>query len=80
MWRSDAELRRHGGIDLVLPKSFEAPGTAWPEHYPTAAALVFGLQGCRTFPEAAQAARVFLNPLLDGGVRGNWDPAKGAWQ
>ncbi|WP_306192939.1 hypothetical protein [Streptomyces sp. MK5] len=44
------------------------------------AALVIGLQGCRTFPEAAQAAEVFLNPLLDGSVHGNWDPSKGAWQ
>jgi Domain of unknown function (DUF1814). len=76
----EAELRRQRGLDLVLPKSFEAPGTSWPKYYPAAAALVIGLQGCRTFPEAAEAAEVFLNPLLDGSVRGNWDPAKGAWQ
>ncbi|MEU2931051.1 hypothetical protein ABZ636_39590 [Streptomyces sp. NPDC007251] len=76
----EAELRRQRGIDLTLPKNFEAPGTAWRDNYPTAAALVIGLQGCRTFREAAQAAEVFLNPLLDGSMRGNWDPAKGAWR
>ncbi|MFJ3825976.1 nucleotidyl transferase AbiEii/AbiGii toxin family protein [Streptomyces nodosus] len=76
----EAELRRQRGIDLTLPKNFEAPGAAWHDHYPTAAALVIGLQGCRTFPEAAHAAEVFLNPLLDGSVRGNWDPSKCTWQ
>ncbi|MFF8867875.1 nucleotidyl transferase AbiEii/AbiGii toxin family protein [Streptomyces sp. NPDC015139] len=76
----EAEHRRLRGIDLSLPKNFEAPGIAWHDRYPTAAALVIGLQGCRTFPEATQAAEVFLNPLLDGSVRGTWDPSKGAWQ
>ncbi|MFE5402970.1 hypothetical protein ACFQ9Z_16765 [Streptomyces sp. NPDC056580] len=73
----EAELRRQRGVDLDLPKNFEAPGAAWPRYYPAAAALVIGLQGCRTFPEAAQAAETFFNPLLDGSVRGNWDPGKG---
>ncbi|MEU6540791.1 nucleotidyl transferase AbiEii/AbiGii toxin family protein [Streptomyces sp. NPDC047000] len=75
----EAELRRQRGIDLTLPRNFEAPGAAWHDHYPAAAALVIGLQGCRTFPEAGQAAEIFLNPLLDGSVRGNWDPLKGTW-
>ncbi|MER7958621.1 nucleotidyl transferase AbiEii/AbiGii toxin family protein [Streptomyces sp. NPDC096030] len=76
----EAEHRRQRGIDLVLPKRFEAPGAEWHDRYPTAAALVIGLQGCRTFPEAAQAAEVFLNPLLDGLVQGTWDPLRSAWQ
>jgi hypothetical protein len=76
----EAELRRQRGVDLKLPKNFEVPGTAWHDRYPVAAALVIGLQGCRTFSEAAQAAEVFLNPLLDGSVRGKWDPSEGAWK
>ncbi|MET9116643.1 nucleotidyl transferase AbiEii/AbiGii toxin family protein [Streptomyces longwoodensis] len=76
----EAELRRQRGIDLKLPKNFQVPGTAWHDRYPAAAALVVGLQGCRTFSQAAEAAEVFLNPLLDGSVRGNWDPSEGAWK
>ncbi|MFE0654189.1 nucleotidyl transferase AbiEii/AbiGii toxin family protein [Streptomyces sp. NPDC059534] len=76
----EAEHRRQQGIDLMLPTSFEAPGTEWHDRYPAAAALVIGLQGCRTFPEATQAAEAFLNPLLDGSVQGTWDPSKSVWQ
>ncbi|MEU7723077.1 hypothetical protein [Streptomyces tibetensis] len=59
--------------------------TAHPRLAAAVAAALFtgaslGLQGCRTFPEAAHAAEIFLNPLLDGSVRGNWDPSTGTWQ
>ncbi|MGW7674478.1 nucleotidyl transferase AbiEii/AbiGii toxin family protein, partial [Streptomyces sp. NPDC054775] len=75
----EADHRRQRGIDLILPKSFEAPGSDWHDNYPNVAALVIGLQGCRTFPEAAQAADTFLTPLLNGSVQGNWNPVNAAW-
>ncbi|MFD9398224.1 nucleotidyl transferase AbiEii/AbiGii toxin family protein [Streptomyces sp. NPDC060011] len=76
----EADQRRQRGTDLTLPKAFETPGPAWPDGYPAAAALVIGLQGCRTFAEAAQAAETFLNPLLDGSVQGTWNPTHASWQ
>lgn len=76
----EADQRRRRGIDVAMPRSFEAPGPDWHDKYPSAAALVLGLQGCRTFPEAAQAAKTFLDPLLDGTVTGDWDHESGTWQ
>ncbi|MBD9704123.1 nucleotidyl transferase AbiEii/AbiGii toxin family protein [Streptomyces caniscabiei] len=76
----EAEQRRQGGIDVTLPRSFEVPGPDWHDKYPSAAALVLGLQGCRTLPEAVQAAQTFLDPLLDSTVAGDWDPARAAWR
>lgn len=76
----EAEQRRRRGTDLTLPRSFAAPGADWHAKYPSAAGLVLGLRGCRTFPEAARAARTFLDPLLDGTATGDWDPASAAWQ
>ncbi|WP_229376980.1 nucleotidyl transferase AbiEii/AbiGii toxin family protein [Streptomyces spirodelae] len=76
----EAAQRRQRGIELTLPDSFQAPGTDWHDKYPNAAALVLGLQGCRTFSEATRAAETFLNPLLDGTVAGNWDSENAAWR
>jgi hypothetical protein len=76
----EAGQRRRRGITLTLPQAFEAPGSDWHDEYPNAAALVLGLQGCRTFPEAAQAAVTFINPLLDGTVHGTWNPTRATWR
>lgn len=78
--QQEAAQRRQRGTDVTLPQAFEAPGPDWNDKYPGAADLVLGLQGCRTFTEAAQAAQTFLNPLLDGTVTGHWDPTQAAWQ
>jgi len=78
--RNEAERRRSVGIDLTLPERFEPPGPQWEANYPAAAALVLGLEGCRTFLEASEAASVFLNPLLDGTASGTWNPSQAAWQ
>lgn len=76
----EAAQRRQRGTDVTLPRSFEPPGPDWHDKYPSAAALVLGLQGCRTFSEASQAAKAFLDPLLDATVTGNWNPASATWQ
>ncbi|MEV7004127.1 nucleotidyl transferase AbiEii/AbiGii toxin family protein [Streptomyces sp. NPDC093982] len=76
----EAEQRRQRGTDVTLPRSFEAPGPNWQDKYPNAAALVLGLRGCRTFSEATQAAKAFLDPLLDATVSGDWDPTSATWQ
>ncbi|MFF4652591.1 nucleotidyl transferase AbiEii/AbiGii toxin family protein [Streptomyces sp. NPDC001380] len=78
----EAERRRQlgNGTTLVLPGAFQPPGPDWHAGYPKQADLVLGLCGCRTFPEAAQAAAAFIDPLLDGSVKGHWSPAHAAWQ
>ncbi|WP_326793432.1 hypothetical protein OHA79_44635 (plasmid) [Streptomyces sp. NBC_00841] len=75
----EADRRRGLGTTVRLPDTFESPGPDWPDNYPNQAALVLGLQGCRTFAEAGKAAEVFLNPLFDGSVAGTWNPQYGSW-
>ncbi|NEC48366.1 nucleotidyl transferase AbiEii/AbiGii toxin family protein [Actinospica acidiphila] len=75
----EAERRRSLGIRVVLPAVFEAPGSDWYDGYPNQAAIVVGLQGCRTFGEAATAAEAFINPLLTGTAHGTWKPSQGKW-
>ncbi|MGW5098142.1 nucleotidyl transferase AbiEii/AbiGii toxin family protein [Streptomyces nodosus] len=76
----EAERRRQNGTSLALPDAFEAPGPDWHDGYPKQAALVIGLQGCGTYPEAAQAAAAFINPMLDNTAQGTWNPERGAWE
>lgn len=76
----EADRRRRLGTRITLPDAFQAPSTDWHDGYPAQAALVLGLKGCATFPEAARAAALFLNPLLDGSVQGTWSPSLSAWQ
>ncbi|MEJ8634619.1 nucleotidyl transferase AbiEii/AbiGii toxin family protein [Streptomyces sp. MS2.AVA.5] len=76
----EADRRSRTGLTVALPETFAAPGADWHANYPEAAALVLGLVGCRTFPEAAQAAGVFIDPLLDGAAMGTWNPQKAAWE
>ncbi|MBZ6093712.1 nucleotidyl transferase AbiEii/AbiGii toxin family protein [Streptomyces olivaceus] len=75
----ETDRRRTDGINVLLPPAFQAPGPDWHDGYPQQAQLVIGLRGCRSFPEAAQAAGAFLNPLLDGTVNGMWNPHQAAW-
>lgn len=75
----EAERRRSLGTVLTFPGKFETPGEDWPDGYPGQAALVLGLEGCRTFDEASTAAGKFINPLFDGSVQGAWDPQRRAW-
>ena len=76
----EADRRRGTGLTVALPEAFEAPGADWPANYPKHADLVLGLVGCRTFPQAAQAAGAFINPLLNGAAKGTWDPHTAAWE
>ncbi|MBI0316875.1 nucleotidyl transferase AbiEii/AbiGii toxin family protein [Streptomyces javensis] len=75
----EADRRRALGLSVALPEAFESPGPDWPTRYPEQASLVLGLVGCHTFPEAAQAAASFVDPLFDGSVRGTWNPQVAAW-
>jgi hypothetical protein len=75
----EAARRRDNGMLLTLPAAFEAPGSDWHDGYPAQAALVLGLQGCRSYAEAATTAAVFLNPLPDGTAGGAWNPNQAAW-
>ncbi|MEW2317473.1 nucleotidyl transferase AbiEii/AbiGii toxin family protein [Streptomyces bauhiniae] len=75
----EAERRRRNGTYVTLPAGFEAPGPDWPGGYPKQAALVLGLQGCRTYAEAAEAAARFIDPVLDRTARGTWDPRSATW-
>lgn len=80
--RTEARRRRltgTPGVELVLPSAFQPPGIAWPDRYPAAARQVPGLQGCRTWTEAATAAEAFLTPLLAPGTPGDWNAAAAAW-
>ncbi|MQS07939.1 nucleotidyl transferase AbiEii/AbiGii toxin family protein [Streptomyces alkaliphilus] len=77
--RREAERRRKDGIRVVLPSAFEAPGPDWATGYPPQAALVLGLEGCRTYPEAARAAAAFLNPVLDATAVDVWNPRTATW-
>lgn len=65
----EAEHRRSLGIRVVLPDTFQAPGPRWHDGYPKQAAIVLGLQGCKSFTEAAAAAKAFINPVLSGTAR-----------
>jgi len=68
--------RRALGTKLTLPTSFQVPDpVSWAQKYPTAAAEVTGLRGCRTLDEASAAAEVFITPLLAADDPGAWDPA-----
>lgn len=81
--RTEARRRRllsTPGVDLVLPATFQPPGPAWPERYPTAARQVPGLKQCATWNEAAAAADAFLTPLLASGAPGNWSATDAAWE
>ncbi|WP_327372269.1 nucleotidyl transferase AbiEii/AbiGii toxin family protein [Streptomyces sp. NBC_01217] len=75
----EAERRRASGTHLALPDAFQTPGPDWHEGYPGQAKLVVGLNGCATFPEAAEVASVFVNPLLSGTAQGTWNPNSEAW-
>ncbi|MCA2203306.1 nucleotidyl transferase AbiEii/AbiGii toxin family protein [Streptomyces griseoincarnatus] len=75
----EAERRRSLGTKVVLPATFEAPGSDWHVGYPEQAAIVLGLRGCSTFDEAATAAEAFINPMLNGTAHGLWNPRQGAW-
>ncbi|MFG2815637.1 nucleotidyl transferase AbiEii/AbiGii toxin family protein [Streptomyces sp. NPDC048410] len=75
----EAERRRVNGTQVILPASFEAPGPDWHGGYPKQAALVVGLQGCRTYGEAAKAAALFIDPMLDRTARGTWNPLSATW-
>ncbi|MFE3167833.1 nucleotidyl transferase AbiEii/AbiGii toxin family protein [Streptomyces sp. NPDC059224] len=77
---TEAERRRQSGTSLTLPDAFEAPGPDWHDGYPKQAALVVGLRGCASYPEAAQAAAAFISPMLDSTARGTWNPERGAWE
>ncbi|MEU0061089.1 nucleotidyl transferase AbiEii/AbiGii toxin family protein [Streptomyces sp. NPDC006334] len=76
----EAERRRQNGTSITLPAAFEAPGTDWHDGYPKQAALVIGLRGCNTYPEAAQAAAAFINPMLNSTAQGTWNPDHAAWE
>ncbi|MFF8572738.1 nucleotidyl transferase AbiEii/AbiGii toxin family protein [Streptomyces sp. NPDC015237] len=75
----EAERRRSLGIRVVLPEAFEAPSPGWHDGYPKQAAIVLGLHGCKTFTEAATAAKAFINPVLSGTARGTWIPHQRTW-
>ncbi|MFG3199106.1 nucleotidyl transferase AbiEii/AbiGii toxin family protein [Streptomyces sp. NPDC048208] len=75
----EAERRRRNGTYVILPAGFQAPGPDWPGGYPKQAALVLGLQGCRTYAEAAKATARFIDPVLDQTARGTWDPRSATW-
>lgn len=68
------------GIRIELPAAFEVPDASWRGNYPQQAALVNGLQGCRTLDEALTAADTFATPLLaDTPPAGTWHPQHTAW-
>ncbi|MDG9695353.1 nucleotidyl transferase AbiEii/AbiGii toxin family protein [Streptomyces sp. DH17] len=75
----EAERRRSLDIRVILPDAFEAPGPGWRDGYPKQAAIVLGLQGCKTFAEAATAAEAFINPVLSGTAHGAWIPHQRTW-
>ncbi|MFG3047459.1 nucleotidyl transferase AbiEii/AbiGii toxin family protein [Streptomyces sp. NPDC048241] len=75
----EAERRRMNGTQVIFPAVFEAPGPDWHGGYPKQAALVVGLQGCRTYGEAAKAAALFIDPLLDQTAQGTWNPLSATW-
>ncbi|MEV6013756.1 nucleotidyl transferase AbiEii/AbiGii toxin family protein [Streptomyces sp. NPDC051976] len=78
--RREANRRTATGIPVQLPPRFEAPAPDWPTGYPQQATLVLGLNGCRTYEEAARAAGAFLDPLLDGSATGCWQPDRATWE
>ncbi|MGH3434071.1 MAG: hypothetical protein ACRDQB_14680, partial [Thermocrispum sp.] len=65
----EAARRARTGIHIELPPTFEVPDATWRRNYPQQAALVLGLQGCRTLDEALTAADTFATPLLDATPR-----------
>ncbi|MFB8000125.1 nucleotidyl transferase AbiEii/AbiGii toxin family protein [Streptomyces sp. NPDC056002] len=75
----EAARRQTHGIDITLPATFQSPGPEWADQYPAAAALVIGLDGCRTLPQAASAAHTFLTPLLQQTAHSTWDPERRSW-
>ena len=64
--------------NLSLPDVFAVPDEAgWRRGYPQSAADAPG--PTPTFDEALSLACTLLNPVLQGPVRGNWDPAVASW-
>jgi len=77
--RAEARRRMIAGTTLKLPRTFQAPGPAWPARYPAAARQVPGLNGCGDWTQAAIAADAFLTPLLAPDPPGHWRPADAGW-
>jgi hypothetical protein len=66
--------------EVKLPDHFEAPDRAMWERGYAAEARRSLLDVAQTLEEALTIARPFLDPLLNGGAAGRWDPAAGHWR
>ncbi|MFE1319154.1 nucleotidyl transferase AbiEii/AbiGii toxin family protein [Kitasatospora phosalacinea] len=76
----EAARRSTKGTPVGLPDAFVLPDSGWNTGYPSAAALVIGLRGCRDIPTATSAAEVFVNPLLSPApLDATWDPVTTSW-
>ena len=71
---SEAERR-----DLRLPAQFDVPDRQlWERGYAAEAARSL-LPSARELDEALALVRRFVDPILVGSARGEWDPAAGRW-
>ncbi len=71
-----SEARRR---KVELPAQFEVPDPeVWKKGYEAEAARSL-LEGAKTLEEAHLIVGSFLDPLLDGSAKGNWDPGTAGW-
>jgi hypothetical protein len=64
---------------LVLPQAFDVPDhQLWARGYSAEASRTVGLEA-RDLDQALSLVRFFLDPLLAGAAKGEWDPGAQAW-